>query len=636
MGRRKAMEAAGKIRPLQRTFFRLRGRWWQSDHRLREGQARKESGMIICRPSLRGLLLAGVCALIGGCINPPLGKDTEERRSPLSAAGQRVFGFESLADWTVSGGTATLSNQRDEGAHSLQLASTGWVSVTSAPVSSPVGPTSLLAVDVIIPHLQSPNWNGQTQILLNVPSRGIYNVALTARQFAFPYVTFQRMQFDVPPSIVSQLAGTFNDLRVTVTVSGGAGSYLLDNLRFITAAEGATPVAATRSGAVLDFEDPNLWVAYQPAVLASSDRSVRGGHSLAVSNIGWTRLDSAPIATPGRADAFIALNLVIPSPQPSGWRGGLDLSISVPSAGLNDVLIGHKELAGLALDQFQRIQFALPTNVQTALSANHSDARFSIVLNVPYGTPGRYLLDYLRLRHDPAPGVDPELPPIDDLVNKHRAAAHDQPAQPPPPLGGSGDAAVASTRTFLAWMGQSRSSQVVSGRQIIQGARANTDVANALVAELNASDKDLVHRLLVLSVLGELKSSIGESAMISVVDRAVPPGPADSAPVLATTVLQTKAVDGLGFMRSSRSKAKLLSVAGQHPSRMVRLEAVRAYLDNFGTGGRADLAAVVQPAEAIFLDSFYHRSEVRETTTFDQKMQQYIAAHPEAVNPGAP
>jgi hypothetical protein len=580
--------------------------------------------------------VAGLCLAIGGCGGPPRGNEIEQKRSPLSAAGKRIFGFESLADWTATGGTRSLSDQHDEGAHALQLTSTGWVSVTSAPVGSPVGPTSLIAVDVIIPHLQSPNWNGQAQLLLDAPSLGIYNVALTARQFTFPYVIFQRMQFDVPSAIVTKLAGSFNDLRVTISLSGAAGTYLLDNLRFITSSEAGTPVAATRSGTVLDFEDPNLWVAYQPAVLAASDRSVRGGHSLAVSNIGWTRLDSAPIPTPGRADSFIALNLVVPSPQPAGWRGSLDLLISVPSAGLNDAAIGHQDLAALPLDQFQRIQFAVPANVQSALATNHMDARFAIVLNVPYGTPGRYLLDNLRLRHDGAPGSDPEIPPVDGLADTYRRAQHDQPAVPPPPLGGTGDAAVASARTFLAWVGQSRSSQVVQGRQIIQGARANADIANALVAELNAAGRDQVQRLLALSVLGELKSTIGETAMIDVVDRPVPAGPADSAPVLATTILQTKAVDGLGFMRSARSKAKLLAVAGQHPSRMVRLEAVRAYLDNFGPGGRADLAAVLQPAEAIFLDSFYHRTEVRETTTFDQKMQQYIAAHPEAVNPGAP
>jgi hypothetical protein len=582
----------------------------------------------------RGIGVLGWCVASTGCGQQAGEEQVSEQVSALNAAGKRVFGFENLADWSVNGGTATLDDVHDEGAHALHVVSTGAFQVTSATVSSPVDATALLAFDLIVPHLQSPNWNGQAQIILNSPSRGINNVALTARAFPFPFTVFQRIQFAVPSAVLTKLAGSFSDLRVTIAISGAAGAYSLDNLRFITAAEGGTPVASIKTRGVLDFEDPNLWVSYAPAVLASSTRSVSGGHSLAVSKIGWTRLDSAPVPTPGRAAPFIAFNLVVPSPQPNGWRGSVDLLVSMPSAGLTDVTVGHQDLANLPLGTFQRIVFPVPANVQTALAGSHLDARFSLVLNVPTGTPGTYLLDNLRLRADATAGSDPELPALGPFLTSVRASAHDQPAQPAPALGGSGAAAVQSVRDFVTWAAQSRSSQVAGARKLIHAASNNADVAQALIAEANATSTDIGRPVMALSILGELKNTLGEDYFLQLVDRALPPGAPDAAPVATMTTLQLKAVDGLGFMKSARSKAKLLNLAAQHPARAVRIEAIRSYLDNYGSAGRAALAAVVSASEAPFIDGFYHRSELKETMTYDQKLAAFVTAHPEAANPG--
>src|SRR5262245_30596046 len=71
-------------------------------------------------------------------------------RQALSVDATRAFGFESAADWSSSNGPVALAPRHSQGTSSLQVASTGTVTVTSIPVSGPIAATSTLALDVIV------------------------------------------------------------------------------------------------------------------------------------------------------------------------------------------------------------------------------------------------------------------------------------------------------------------------------------------------------------------------------------------------------------------------------------------------------------------------------------------------------
>lgn len=554
-------------------------------------------------------------------------------RIEVAPATKRVMGFENLNDWVVLGGSAVLSGQRVEGSTSLQMASNGWVSATSVRFAGPLDATPLLAFDVLVPHAQLPNWNGQAQVFLDAPSLGIYNVPLAATQFTFPYAVFQRMQYQLSNELVAKLRGSYADLRVTIALSGTAGAYYLDNLRFIDANEALAPMAPISHATIRDFEDPNLWTAYAPAVLTRSDRRVHGSYSLAVSNIGWTRLDSAPSTRPGNIGPYVAFDMLVPSPQINPWwRGDVELLVSLPSAGITDLSLGRRSLLEFPLDQFQRIQFPVPAQLQTLLPANtYKDLRFTLVLNVPHGTPGSYLIDHLRLRADDGTTNDIELPSVDTMVAGTRGT-NTAPADAIPALGGSGAAAVTSVRDFIAWLMISRPSQVGDARAAIEAVATNDDVANAAVAEVDIAG-DVTRNLVVLSMIGELKNTIAENALTQLVNLAVPTGEVDSEPVLRVTMVQTKAIDGLAFTRTATSRAKLLDVIANHPVKMVRIEAIRAYLDTYGSSVRAEVQAVAHADEQLVMDSFPYRSEVAESATYDQKLRAYLVQHPETLPP---
>lgn len=583
------------------------------------------------RSKQRELCVVALCAAAAAsCGDESLGAERGLVRAALTTAGTRVLGFESVSDWTVTGGSKALSNEHTQGATSLKLTSTGYVSAKSAKVQGPLGATAWLAFDVLIPHLQTPNWNGQAEVKLNAPSKGIYGYGLPARQFTFPYTVFQAMSFPVPSSIVTKLNGSYSDLEITISLTGGAGDYFLDNLRFLSADPQGRPVAHVSAGEVLGFENWGAWISHAPAVVNTSGRVAQGEHSLSISNIGWTRLDSAPLPTPrNAAPPYVSFYLLLPSPQVNPyWFGAVDLLLSVPSAGLNDVAIGHQELTGLPLDSFQRITFPVPSSVQSVMSGTYPDLKFAVVLNVPQGQTGEYLLDHIWFHQDATP-VDGPVPPSPEAVREQFEGLPVDPPTDPPPLQGSGNVAVQNVRSFITWASGARASQVKQGRQLAYAARDNTDIVNAFIAELDVSSGNLPRNLVVLSLIGELKTTAGEDLMLDILAVPLPAGALDSPAAMSVTGLQLKAVDCLAFTKTARSRTEVLRLAHEHPSRAVRMEAIRAYVDNYGPGGRSEVLAVARPDEASYVDAVHHRSEYPEQQTFDEQLQEYLVQHPE-------
>jgi GrpB-like predicted nucleotidyltransferase (UPF0157 family) len=78
----------------------------------------------------------------------------------------------------------------------------------------------------------------------------------------------------------------------------------------------------------------------------------------------------------------------------------------------------------------------------------------------------------------------------------------------------------------------------------------------------------------------------------------------------------------------------VLEAAGTHPSRIVRAEAVAAYLWNqkYSDEAREKLLAKIHPSERIFLDRVV-RVKGEKGESFNRKLGAYLKKHPEAIPP---
>jgi len=159
------------------------------------------------------------------------------------------------------------------------------------------------------------------------------------------------------------------------------------------------PVTVTSSALtnadVLGFETASSW-STTAGTLTTSTIHVQGARSLSVANLtGGAQLTSAALSTLSSVGPTVSIQIRLPTAQPNPfWFGNVQLSVNAPSRGVFSVFLGQKDLTGLPLGSFQRLEFAVPPSVVTALgSGTYSDLRFTIGLNVPGAGP--YLLDDL-------------------------------------------------------------------------------------------------------------------------------------------------------------------------------------------------------------------------------------------------
>jgi predicted Fe-Mo cluster-binding NifX family protein len=202
----------------------------------------------------------------------------------------------------------------------------------------------------------------------------------------------------------------------------------------------------------------------------------------------------------------------------------------------------------------------------------------------------------------------------------------------PPPL-----TAAAHVAAFLDWAGASHVDEADDVRKAIAGAAQNKGVLSALIAEVErAQTTDHPRALLALGLLGETRSAAAQDYFTELVHRALPDkGTVIDGEIIEQTLaaqLQGKAVDGLAFINSDSSNKVVTEVIGRHGSKIVRAEAINAYLWNHGDtdDARKSLAQVVRKDDAVLLDRV--RRVAGETAdTFDRKLEQFLAKHPELV-----
>lgn len=216
-----------------------------------------------------------------------------------------------------------------------------------------------------------------------------------------------------------------------------------------------------------------------------------------------------------------------------------------------------------------------------------------------------------------------------------------RPLHSPPLLGGKGKSAKGAVEAFVDWASASVPEERDDARQALAAASEDTTVANTLckIAK-KAARSDGTRAMVAYALLGEMRSDKGVRCLAALLKR--PPrtdGPKEfesglSYTELAHEQLQAKAVEGLAYRGSAEADELVLGAISSHPSRTVRAAAIDAYLWNHGDGPEARLALlqVIDPADALFVDRV-RREEGESAASFDAKLSDYIAAHPEVVAP---
>lgn len=168
-----------------------------------------------------------------GCGEAPEDGVVGQLRSQALSDVSQVFSFESIADWTVSQGLASASSEHTQGSASLAVSGFTFTTVTSVPLPTPLAVTDTLALDLRVPTV--PAW-GELSVFISIPSRNVFEQKVGQRTLAgLSADGFNTLSFDVPPTLVEALRGSYEDLRIKIALNAPqtASSYLLDNLRFV-------------------------------------------------------------------------------------------------------------------------------------------------------------------------------------------------------------------------------------------------------------------------------------------------------------------------------------------------------------------------------------------------------------------
>lgn len=209
----------------------------------------------------------------------------------------------------------------------------------------------------------------------------------------------------------------------------------------------------------------------------------------------------------------------------------------------------------------------------------------------------------------------------------------------PPPLAGEGEDASRNVRAFIDWAAATTLEQEDAVRKTIVSAGDNPAIAEAFCREAFAAQKsDHSRALIVLSLLGEMRNQLNEGCLRRFLELPLPErGTVVEGEIIERTaleILQAKAIDGLAYLLSSSADQIVLDTVRNHPSRIVRAEAIAAYLWN-RKGARAaqeTLRSHVRRGEEIFLDRIVRESG-ESAETFNPKLDAFLKAHPELVPP---
>lgn len=207
-------------------------------------------------------------------------------------------------------------------------------------------------------------------------------------------------------------------------------------------------------------------------------------------------------------------------------------------------------------------------------------------------------------------------------------------SQKPPRLTSPSD-----VRPFIRWASGSPTERAQEVRDLLANVRSNAAVVQAFCAAvLEAQKADWTLALVALALLGEIRSPAAEACLMKFVEQPLPSkGTIIDGDILEAeelAMLQGKAVHGLAHLRTGSADSYVLRTAGRHASRIVRAEAIAAYLfahDN-SDKARRDLEGAIRAEEKIFLDRVV-RLQGQKADDFNKRLGAFLAAHPEARPP---
>jgi hypothetical protein len=232
----------------------------------------------------------------------------------------------------------------------------------------------------------------------------------------------------------------------------------------------------------------------------------------------------------------------------------------------------------------------------------------------------------------PPTATQPPGPSPESIIRSHKL--HEAPA-----LKGSGPEALESVQRFVDWASASYTSESEDVYKAIAAARENREIAKAFCEEVSRSmTQDHSRTLVTLALLGEMKSPIGTECLAKFLHQPFPThGTVIDGEIVEQTamgMLQGKAIDGLAYLRSPEGDKEIFWAIREHPSRVVRAEAIDAYLWNHNDSAeaRATLARYVRPEEKVFLDRV-RRGSGEGAKEFNPKLETFLKEHPELLAP---
>jgi hypothetical protein len=78
----------------------------------------------------------------------------------------------------------------------------------------------------------------------------------------------------------------------------------------------------------------------------------------------------------------LAVDIRLPTIQPNpNWYGDVQVHVSIPSAGINNLWIGQRLLTGLSTATWHALTYSLPAQVRTALTQNRNDVQVRLAVN---------------------------------------------------------------------------------------------------------------------------------------------------------------------------------------------------------------------------------------------------------------
>jgi hypothetical protein len=209
-----------------------------------------------------------------------------------------------------------------------------------------------------------------------------------------------------------------------------------------------------------------------------------------------------------------------------------------------------------------------------------------------------------------------------------------RPMNQPPPL-----SAPAHVAAFVVWAGGSVPAEHELAGKMIAEAGNNPEIAKAVIDEVErAATTNHSRALLAISILGEMKSAAAEPFLREFANRPLPKeGTVIEGEIIEATrqaQLQGKAADGLAYLRSQSGDSAVMELIARHPSKIVRAEAINAWLWNHGDSAEArrQLYEVVQQGERILLDRV-RRVTGEGAESFNAKLAVFLKTHPELIPP---